>query len=82
MSEDDLKKIVKDSVGEVFLSLGVDISEPEAVLALQDDFRHLREWRESTKAFRRHGALAIIGIAVSGVCALVWMGLQGMFNSH
>jgi len=40
------QKAAKAALAELFLTLGVDISQPEGVLALQADMRHARYMRE------------------------------------
>jgi hypothetical protein len=77
MSENELQAVAKAAVRETFLALGVDISDPEAVIDMQADFQHLRAWRESTEAVKRKALLTAVGVVITG--ALGWLGLL-LFN--
>jgi len=67
------KDIIKETVKETLLLLGLDITDP---LSLQRDFQHLREWRESTERLRANGIIAVIGVVVVGGCTALWLGIK------
>jgi hypothetical protein len=56
-----------------FLTLGVNLSDPDAVVKLQEDLRHIRRWREATETAKAHAFKTAIGVIVTG--ALGWLGL-------
>ena len=57
MTRDDVNKTAEEAadraIGKLFLTLGVDLSDPKAVIAFQDDLRFLANWRDSTLAVKR-----------------------------
>lgn len=53
MTDDEVKTVVRATVNEMFLALGVDNTDSEAMLQMQADFRHIRRWREATEALPR-----------------------------
>ena len=72
LTEAELKNVVKETVHETFITLGVDASDP---LEMQKDFQHLREWRETSVAVKSKGLMTLVGIIVAGVAAFVWITL-------
>lgn len=74
MIGDDVRAVVKASVEETLLTLGLDTGEP---LEVQRDFQHLRSWRQSTDTVKRQGLIAATGIIVTGLLGLVWVAVKG-----
>ena len=74
LSEGEVATVVKKTVHETLLALGVDVEDPTQV---QRDFAALRSWRTSMETVRRQGLIVAIGIMVSGLLALVWTSLHG-----
>lgn len=72
-SDDELRQIVRLTVQETLLSLGVDVEEP---LEVQKDFQHLRAWRESADTVKRQGLVTAIGVLVMGGLGLIWAALH------
>ena len=64
---------VAEAVKQTLIQLGVDTSDP---LAMQRDFQHLRQWRQSGDTLKDKGMLAILGIFLSGLAALLVMGVR------
>lgn len=75
LTEDDLRRIVSESVKETLTRIGVDADDP---LEMQKDFQHLREWRETTQSVKAKGLLAVVTLLVSGTAAALWMGFKEM----
>jgi hypothetical protein len=71
--EEVAEEAAEKALEKLFLTFGVDTSSPEEVVAFQDDLRHLRSWRLSTKAASDHAIKTIIGVLLTG--ALGWLGL-------
>ena len=69
----DIEEVIKETVRQTFITLGVDISNP---IELQKDFAHLRSWRESTREIKKNGVFALIGIVVTGGAGLLWTALK------
>lgn len=82
MDRVELEKIAEDAaekaLHKLFLTFGVNTSDPDAVVDFQDDLRHVRKWRRSTEAAQAHALKTIIGVLLTG--ALGWVGL--MFWRH
>jgi hypothetical protein len=69
----EVNAVVAEAVKQTLIQLGVDTSDP---IAMQRDFQHLRQWRESGDSLRDKGMLAILGIFLSGLAALLVMGVR------
>ena len=72
MSERALRRLIRETVHETLIGMGIDTSNP---IELQQDFQHLRDWRLSTQAVKRKGLMTVVGMAVAGLAALVWLAL-------
>lgn len=81
-SRDEIREIANEAaeqtIKKLFLTLGVDISDPDAILATQRDFQHMRVWRESSDAIKRHSLKTIVTVLVTGLLgyALVAFGFK------
>lgn len=77
MTRAEMEEIAEEAAAKalanLFMTLGVDVSDPKDVKALQADLMHVRAWRESTIAVKQHALKTAIGVLVSG--ALGWLGL-------
>jgi hypothetical protein len=74
------EEAAEKTVAKMLLALGVDASDPEAVIAMQNDFRHLRAWREASDTVKRHSLKTAVSVLVTGAVAylLVFFGLKGV----
>lgn len=70
--------MVQEAVHETLMGLGVNVSTPTAVIEMQRDFQHLRDWRKTTERVRTRGILVMAGLLVSGLCAALWLGFKSM----
>jgi hypothetical protein len=52
------EETARATVKEFFLALGVNADDPDAVIAVQKDFAHLRAWREASDNYRHRRARA------------------------
>ncbi len=73
LSERALRRLIRETVHETLIGMGIDATNP---IELQQDFQHLRDWRRSTQAVKRKGLLTVVGMAVAGLAALVWLALS------
>ncbi len=78
MTEQEIKRIVAESVRETLIELGIAHDDP---LEMQRDFQHLREWRLATAMIRRKGILAVLGLVIAGAAAALWLGLKQMIQN-
>lgn len=74
MSEQEIRKIVAETVDQTLTRLGVDIEDP---LEFQRDLQHLRAWRESADTVKRQGLVTAVGIIIAGILGLVWLAIKG-----
>ena len=72
IAEESARKAVR----ELLLAMGVDASDPKALIQMQKNMAHLNIWRESAETVRNHGLKVAIGIIVSGVLGAVYMLFQ------
>ena len=77
MSHSELNDVVAEAVKQTLMQLGVDTSDP---FAMQRDFQHLRQWRESGEDLKRKGTVALLGIFLSGLVTLFLLGLKEWFQ--
>ncbi len=60
MTENEIRRIVADTVDQTLTRLGVDTENP---LEFQRDLQHLREWRTSVAQIKQQGFIAAVGFA-------------------
>lgn len=72
IAEESARKAVR----ELLLAMGVDASDPKALLRMQKNLAHLDSWRESAETVRNHSLKVAVGIIVSGVLGAVYMLFQ------
>ena len=81
MTRDEMNKTAEEAadraIGKLFLTLGVDLSDPKAVIAFQDDLRFLASWRESTQAVKRKALLTAVGVIITGALGYFWLVFRG-----
>ncbi|MCX5581502.1 hypothetical protein [Kaistia terrae] len=73
-TDDEIRAIVKASVEETLLALGIDTDEP---LEAQKDFQHLRAWRTSSETVKRQGLMTAVGILITGLLGLIYLAVRG-----
>lgn len=77
MTSAEMERVAEEAadkaIQRLFLTFGVDVSNPTAIIEFQSDLKHVRVWRESTEAAKRHALKTIIGVILSG--AVGWLGL-------
>lgn len=74
MTEQDVKRIVQETVEHTLLTLGI---EAEEAIEIQKDMQFLRGWRESTGTVKRQGLITAVGILTAGILGLLWMAIRG-----
>lgn len=67
----------KAAVRETLLMMGVDVSKPEAVQKMQQDFAYLRDWREASGTIKALTITTIVGIVVTGIVGAIWVAMRG-----
>lgn len=74
LTRDQTRDLIAESVRQTLIQLGVESENP---LEMQKDFQHLRNWRRSGEEIKRKGLLVAVGTFVSGLAALIWLGIRG-----
>lgn len=77
LTPDEVSHMVAEAVRQTLLHMGIDTSDP---IAMQRDFQHLRQWRESGEDLKRKGTVALLGIFFSGLVSLLLLGLKEWFQ--
>lgn len=70
MTEEDIRRIVSESVEQTLTRIGIDPDQP---LEFQKDMAYLRGWRTSSETVKRQGLMTAIGVLTTGFIGLVWM---------
>ena len=64
----------KEAIKELFLTLGVDATDPQQIIEMQRDFAHLRGWRQSIELVKSKGlGAAVIFIVTGGLGIVVYL---------
>ena len=77
MTEREVRQVVKDTVRETLIEMGIAHDDP---IQMQKDFQHLRDWRTGTDAVKKRGMLTIVGVLVTGLMAAIFMGIRSMYS--
>jgi len=76
MTDDDIRRIVRETVRETLIGLGLDVSSPDEIVRRQADFAYLRKTREGAEELRRIARRSAVGIALSALAYGLWVGLK------
>jgi len=76
------RQLVEAAVEQTMLKLGVDVSNPEEIIQLQQDFQHLRKWRKTVNQIESKSVLTIVGIFATGVAAAIWLGFKQLVTGE
>lgn len=77
LSKEEVQQVVTESVRQTLIQLGISGDDP---IEMQKDMRHLREWRTSMENIHRRSLLAMIGIAITGAGAALWVGIKELLG--
>lgn len=77
ISHDQMEEIAKRAVKAAFRDIG--ISDEEA-FEMRRDFEFLRQWRETCEAVRTKGFATSVGLTITGVVALIVLGIRHYLN--
>lgn len=64
-------KAARAAVLEMFIALGVNARDPEAILKMQKDFAYIRVWRESMDTVKRQSLRTAVVVVVTGLVGWV-----------
>lgn len=71
--EAETRQMMADTVRQTLTQLGISHDNP---LEVQKDMQHLRAWRLSMEGVQNKTMLTMVGIALSGLVALVLLGFK------
>lgn len=77
LHNNDVDEVVLRTIATILTSFGI---EEEDRIELRADFQHLRRWRKATESVERAGWKAIATVFISGICGLIWLGVQAKFG--
>ncbi len=63
-------------VRATFTELGLDASDPHAVIEAQRDFAFLRRQRKVSERIGVSFRLTIIGLVLTGLATVLWLGIR------
>ncbi len=67
------REAAREAVREMMTTLGIDASNPAAIIEAQKDFQALRSWRQSIQTVQRHGMITAVGVLVVGILGMIYM---------
>lgn len=73
LHNNDADEVVLRTISTILTSFGI---EEEDRMELRRDFDHLRRWRKASEQIERAGWRAVITVLVTGLCGLIWLGIQ------
>ena len=81
MDNQDFHEIARQAAHETliqfFLALGIDASDPKALIEVQKDLSQMRNWRESTEAIKNKSIATAITVIVTGALGWAWLVFSG-----
>jgi hypothetical protein len=77
LHNNDVDEVVLRTIATILTSFGI---EERDRVELRADFQHLRRWRTATEQVQRAGWRAIVTVLVTGLCGLIWLGIQAKFG--
>jgi hypothetical protein len=75
MSEEH-REVIRETVHEVLFQLGLSAENHDEIAELRKDFSWTRSARKTSEKVGMHGVLAAVTVAIGGVLAAFWVGLQ------
>lgn len=69
MTENEVRRIVAETVAETLIRLGIDPLDPKET---QADMQHLRSWRKSTDTVKKQALVTAVGILTAGFLGMVY----------
>jgi hypothetical protein len=73
LHNNDADEVVLRTISTILTSFGI---EEEDRIELRRDFDHLRRWRKASEQIERAGWKAIATVLVTGICGMIWLGIQ------
>jgi hypothetical protein len=71
------KIAAREAVKEWLVTIGIDASDPEAIINLQKDFAYVRTWRRSIETVRTTSVRTAVGVIVTGFLGIIYVLFKG-----
>lgn len=75
MTRAEIEEVAEDAAEKAlqkfFLTLGYDTTDPKVVTVMQDHFRFVRRWHDSTEAVRAHSLKTAVTVIVTGLLGYI-----------
>ncbi len=78
LSEEQVRKIIRETVRNTLTQLGIDYTKP---IEMQKDFQYMRELRETSDFVKKKGILILVAIFVTAITSAIALGLKEYFSS-
>lgn len=75
LTEDAVRRIVRETVLETLTTLGLDVSEPEKIIAVQADMAYLRKSRIGADEVMKWAKRSLLGTALAAITYATWDGI-------
>lgn len=79
LTKEEIEAIVRATVAETLTTLGIEQEDP---LEMQKDFQFVREFRLAAAGLRSKSMYTVLGIIITGLCAMAVLGIKSMFTNH
>lgn len=73
---EEVQTLIRHTVQETLLQLGVDTSNPEAVVEFQKDMHLLRNWRGFVEGTGEKAWYTIVGTFFLGLLTILWQAVS------
>ena len=77
MTNEEMRTMIKTTVRETLVQLGVDATDP---IEAQRDFQFLRDWRTTTESVRGKAIFTAVGLIVVGLIGVIWLGIKSVIR--
>lgn len=77
LHNNDIDEVSLKTISQILTSFGI---EEEDRAELRADFQFIRRLRTSSDQMQRAGWRAVITVFVTGICGLIWLGVQAKFG--
>lgn len=77
LTPEQLRQVVRETVHETMISLGIEASE---VAEMQRDFIFLRQLRQTHEQIKSRALIVLVGTIITATLGAVWLGLASIFG--
>ncbi len=74
------REAAKETVKDMLLAMGMDVEDADGVIAAQGDMAWLRRQRRASEQIAVWARRTVVGVVLTGVGGVIWLGLQQAFG--